>query len=233
MSKTLTQFRTEIRTHLEMDSDELVDSVIDQGVRGASEFIHVKDQRWPFFETEWTLTTIAGQPSYAYSALDTAELVGAVEPVINDPILLVGPSWPLEFTSRANILRTTINGATTGTPRYWGRFAQKIILYPTPDAVEQITVLGYRQGIDWVSQGAGAMSDLPTEFDSVIQYWAMGDCYAQQGESAFATYYKDLANLHLERLQMRYVDSPPLDRVIVNGGYRGRSSLRPSFPGGY
>lgn len=121
----LTTLRTEVRTRTGIPTDDslITNAVLTQLVNAAVQ--HISTERdWPWLEKSANLTTANGTPDYAPPAdwTRTVSVVGA-----NGVPLVRKPIAELDYM------------AGSGTPRFFGIFADRVLLKPVPNSVENLT----------------------------------------------------------------------------------------------
>lgn len=205
---TLAEFRSYVRTHIDLDASDLPDELLDEFIREGSKLIQYKRSRWTFYQDLWTLTTVPDQATYTFASLanDNDYVLAEIRDFIRD-----SDGDSIQFAGEG-VVRDAATGSKPERFYLWGT---TITLDPTPSTAETYTVVGYREPVDWVSDGAGASPDTPAVFDGVIRQWALGKAYAHQEESATSVFFLDSANFELERLTMKLDDFPP-GRIVIN-----------------
>jgi len=219
MSYTLQQFRDLVRLHIDLDIQDLPDSLVDEFVRDAVQKLQFHRSRWPFYATSWTFDTVAGTADYTL-----ATIAGAGDAVA-EIAKVRGPSRELVPQSvRAAESMAPLGITNSGTPKYWSQWGTTVTLDPVPSQIETLTVRGWAQPSDWTANGSGAQPDTPEPFDRVIMNWALGRAYSQQDQPQSALYYLDLGDLRLKELTKQYDDLPAESEVVLNGGERTAAS---------
>lgn len=174
MSMTIAEMRAFVLSHLDTDSTELPDTLLDSYRVEGENRIQLASQRWSFYEATWSLTTVASTRAYALADL----AVFGVVPV--DVFAIQGPRWRLEPRSNESMEERFEFTTAAGQPRFWSQWAGSINLWPTPDAVYTMTVRGQRSPI--VRTAADLSPDLPAEFHPLVAQWMLGRAYQQQDD---------------------------------------------------
>lgn len=219
---TLAEFRTYVRTHLDLDATDLPDVLVDEFIREGARFIQYNRARWPFYEGVWRVTTQAGIPSYYVTLLQDDPLVFG-QPANN---YVLAEIREIRRGSDGTIIPFLGQGTprqpvTPGTPEGFYLWSTTLTFDPAPSQVEEYVILGYREPRDWVASGPTAEPDTPPAFDGVIRMWALGKAYAHQEESNTSVFFLDSAQYELDRLTAKLDDLPP-GRLVMNS--RGRKS---------
>lgn len=220
MALSLQNIRDYVRSHLDLDTEDLPDALLDVFIREGSKRIEKANSRWPFYEKSWTFPTIAAQRDYAIASIATD--IDQIAAVASD-------DQPLMWVGRDvyQALNPT-NSMTQSKPKSFTWWGGSLSLFPTPDAAYTITVRGYRTPIDWVSQGAGAIPDLPDELHNTVAVWALGKSYNQQEDPELGAIYEGQFWRELDEFQKRIVETPHPQPLILNG--HGAFTLAPSLP---
>jgi hypothetical protein len=222
MAYTLQQIRQYIWDHLDLDSTELPTNLLDTWAREASVKITNARTRWPFFEQDWELTTVAGQRDYPFSA---------ITPTPDQITSVMGYQRRLAWIGRDEAERRYLPSQTgNGIPVLFSTWNAKLRLYPYPTAGETLSLRGYRQPIDWVSQGAGAVPDFPDDFHDLIRQYVLSMSYAHQEDTQLAQMYRGFYTEELARLVKMYGDVPQAYPLVIGSGPRLSQRNRLLFP---
>lgn len=222
MAYTLEQLRTYVRQHLDLDEDEVPNSLIDVWARDASVKIARTRKRWPFFETSWTLTVGNNVSDYPLSALSPScdEITSIVR---NDRRL----AYMGRDEAEAAYLPYQQHG---GYVTFWNVWGDVLRLYPTPSGTDTLYLRGYRKLHDWVADGAGATPDFPEEFHDAIRLYLLAMAYLQQEDPELAQQFSGAFAAEMDILKKQFGDSPGSYPLILGGGPRGHRTSRLHFP---
>lgn len=222
MSYTLADIRQYVWDHLDLDQTEVPTTLLDTWAREASVKIANARTRWPFFEQDWTLTTVAGQKDYAFSTFT---------PTIDEVTSVVGYQRRLAWIGRDEAERRYLpNQSGNGIPVVYSTWNKTLRLYPTPAGGETLNLRGYRRPIDWVASGAGATPDFPEDFHDVIRTYVLAMTYSQQEDTQLGQMYRQFFNEELARLVKMYGDTPQAFPLIIGSGPRLSRRNRLLFP---
>lgn len=211
---TLQEIRNFVRTHMDLDSTELPDSMLDVFIRDGSKRIERHRNRWPFYESSWTLPTVAGTASYA---TDAAPFVTAGN-VMRDITEIRTPTLLLQWLGLDDAHRRfPLSNTGTGTPLYFTKYATSLTMHPTPGSALSYTVVGYREPADWMATGAGATPDMPADLHHTLALWALGRSYAQQEDTDLGQFYLEMHQDELERFARSLETMPPSQPLVLNG----------------
>lgn len=213
MALSLEQIRSFVRGHLDLDTDDLPDVVLDVFIREGSKRVEKAAARWPFYETTWSLDTVAGQRSYAFTSIGAD--IDQISSIQRDDAVMrwIGPDLynvrnPLDSTSQSK-------------PCEYAIWASTLYLTPTPDATYTLTIRGYRQPNDWVAEGAGGEPDLPDELHNTVATWALSKAYVQQEDPELGSYYERQFVDELNEYKRRIVETPHPQPLVLGGESMG------------
>lgn len=209
---SLQQIRDYVRTHLDLDQDDLPDVVLDAFIREGSKRIERAETRWPFYQANYTLSTAAGVSDYDKALAISTELdqVATVLDPSYGALKWLGMNTLQELQAR--------RPSSSSRPRYFAEWGGLLTLYPTPDQVYTLTVRAYRRPLDWMAGGGGAEPDLPDELHNTVALWAMAKSYAQQEDPELAALYERQFSDELDEYRRRLVITPHPQPMVLNGG---------------
>jgi hypothetical protein len=213
MALTLDQIRAFVRGHIDIEEEDLPNDVLDVFIREGSKRIERAEKRWPFYAKRWTYTTVSGQSSVEFAAIDDGD--------IREISAIKGPQWRLTHIGQDLADEVWPESTTqTGEPTHYSIENEVLYFWPEPGDSYELTIRGYRTAVDWVAQGAGAEPDLPDELHNTVATWALARAYAQQDDPEMAALYErqfaDEVTLYRNRLH----DAPAPQPVVLNGGSR-------------
>lgn len=222
MAYSLEQLRAYVRQHLDLDEDEVPNSMLDVWARDASIKISRSRKRWPFYETSWQLTLTDGVSDYPLSALSpTPDEITSV--VRNDRRLI----YMGRDDAEAAYLPYQQHG---GYVTYWNTWGDVLRLYPTPSGSDLLYLRGYRKATDWVAAGAGATPDFPDEFHDAIRLYLLAMAYLQQEDPEMAQQFVSAFNSEMDILKKQFGDAPGSYPLVLGGGPRMRQPNRLHYP---
>lgn len=171
---TLQNIRDQVRATIELDETDLSNAVIDLFVQEGFDRIALDERRWSFYETNYTFTTVPSQGSYSLASIDST--LGVVDGVQHSSWMLLPLSHQLAQGQYAGSL-------ITGTPTNFSVWNNSLYLWPVPADAIVVSIRGYREATDWISQGSGATPDLPEGFHPLLVLWALHRAYMQQDDA--------------------------------------------------
>lgn len=214
MALSLQQIRDYVRLHLDLEVEDLPDQVLDVFIREGSRRIERAEPRWPFYEVSFPLTLNQNESSVAKTAIDTSL----------DQITAINHTPAVAFPPLRWIGHDTLNDqlsnrpAALGRPYYFSEWAGSVFFFPAADIAYTLTVHGYRRAADWVSDGAGAVPDLPDELHNTVAMWAIQKAYAQQEDPELSSLYERQFLDELNEFRRRLVITPHNQPLVLNGG---------------
>ena len=171
--------------------------------------------RWPFYETQWTLTLAAGEASLTIPA--GVNRKGIVSLVNTSAV------WPYRLqmvdleTAEDLYLRPVAPTTDFAEFSIWG---DTIYLSP-PDRISEdereFVLRGYRLPNDWVADGDSAVVDADDRLHWPLAHYAVALAYAQQEDET-------LENQYMQRWQMdvdqaiNVIMEPVHDTPLTMGG---------------
>jgi len=226
MAYTLDQLRRYVRQHLDLDESEVPNDLLDVWARDATIKVSRTRKRWPFFETSWTLTTVAGQSDYDLTDLNV------FDPAVDEIVSIVRDDRRLIFMGRdeAESAYLPFQSNSDGYVSYYNVWGNNLRLYPTPFGADVLNLRGYRKVDDWVAGGAGATPDFPDDFHDAIRLYLLGMAYMQQEDPEMASQFLAAFTSEMDLLKKQYGDAPGAYPLVLGGGPRVRRPGRLHFP---
>ena len=211
MSLNLQQIRDYVRGHLDIDTEDLPDVVLDIFIQEGSNRIDRAEKRWPFRAARWTYSTVAATDEVPFTSIGTG---------VREIKAIKGPRWNLTWvgTDLADWAWPE-NTTQSSEPTHFYVEDGTLYLFPVPDGAYTLQVRGYATQTDWIAAGAGAEPDFPSELHNTVALWALAKAYAQQDDPEMAQLYErqfaDELNLYRRMLN----DTPAPQPLVLNGGF--------------
>jgi hypothetical protein len=186
--KTRAQLRELVRNQLDLDAEELPNTTLDPWLEDAFERTLDLEDRWPFLEYDWTMTTtdtVFVYPKAALAAADPNHY--EVEQITT--LLDITDNTPVELSELAHARAQRefdVGGTTSGVPAYFSQWANSIYIWPAPN-VRNIRISGYRKPL-W-ADGDGVQPDCDTRLHIPLFYFACAVAYDQQEDDAMSAEY--------------------------------------------
>lgn len=224
---TVQSFRDYVRAFIDVGPTDIQDSLIDFWTQEGYDDLIGLDVRWPFFEvggqdngTTYSLTTVAAQQVYP---LTNVEVAGHTAKASMDPkriIAVQGPHWELPYASQTDlesVFTPSVN--VSSEPERWSIWGETgITLWPVPNAAFTVNIRGYRNPVDWMSEGAGSMVDAPTDFHTALQQYVLSNAWSQQSDPQQAAYWMQNYLAAQMRLRKKYIRAPMAQNLVLNSG---------------
>lgn len=193
---TKQDLRDYVRNFLDTDSIDLPDPLLDVFLAEATDSIARSSQRWSFYETEWSFSTVAAQSAYpltgASGVATDASTITSVQ----------GPRWQLaEIGHQAARLRYAFTNQSSQ-PREWSVWSNAIELWPVPNAVYSMVVTGYRKPL--TSIGTADTPDVPEEFHPIIAKLMLASAFMQQDDAYTNQVLTQEAESQIQNIRGRY-----------------------------
>jgi hypothetical protein len=222
MGYTLKDIRDYVYLHLDLDSTELPESLLNVWCREATSRIVNAKPIWPFFEADWELVTVADVSDYPFSGFS---------PEVDEITSVLADQRRLTWIGRDEAERRYLPyQASTGLPDFFSTWKSALRLYPSPSGAETFQLRGYRKPVDWVALGDAQQPDLPDDFHDLIRIYVLSNAYAQQEDTQMAQMYRSNFQEELMRLVKTYGDSPRAFPLILGAGPRLSERNRLLYP---
>lgn len=179
-SKTRLELRDLVRQQTQMEDDELPNPLVDMYLNDALDQTVALEEQWPFYENQWSLTSIGGQIAYPRDAT-----IGSVSAILDTTdatpfVLTYMPHHEAE-------LYFGDGGDSEEIPSYWSEWGGNIHLWDTPVAGRTYTIRGYRRS-NW-GAGDNAVCDADDRLHIPILWAAVALAYASQEDSEVEAVY--------------------------------------------
>ncbi len=230
IAMTLQDVRDFVRSALDTDTTDLPDALLDRYILDGSNRVDSHSNEWAFRAVDYTIATVIGTQSYRIKGTPLA--AGVTYP-INKVVDVRGPNWSLmpkdHQRQRREWRATTTNKSTPSEWTLWGDF---LYLWPTPGTVVNVSITGYREGIDWVSAGAASKPDFPDDFHELIAFWALNRAHAREGDAQMSDYYRSEFASALKERAAAWVAGQDAQPLVVGGAgtteqWRARNGMGP------
>lgn len=221
MALTLDQIRTYVRSHLDLDVEDLPDALLDVWARDGSRRVESAEARWPFYE-KFYLTTIPVNPSFFYLKSSFGSDLQQVASIVYPGAGFAPLQW-LGYDAFQEVLSQ--RPGAVGRPRFFSEWGGNLVFFPAADVAYNVRVNGYRTPIDWVANGAGAVPDMPDRLHNTIATWVLSKAYAQQEDPELAAVYERQFADELNEYRRRLVITPQHQPLVLNGGTLDKQSI--------
>jgi hypothetical protein len=183
---TTQELITFVRDITDLDEADLPSSLIVSYLKDGFQRIINLERRWPFLETTYTLSTVAGQRDYATSTIGSGDLREVTSVLDNS-------------TSGNRLSLISIDEAeavwhgsfdTPTRPLFYAEWGDVIKLYPKPDTVYPLTVRGYRKTSYTWTTNLNLQVDCDERLHNAIAYYAVAQAYKRQEDPELSNVYK-------------------------------------------
>ena len=178
----LQQLRDYIRVQLDMDEEELPNTLLDSYLNEGFLRTISLETRWPFYETRWDVTAVDGRLT-APTNCDLPGITGLTDLTTGAALVQIGNEYAeLSFPGA---IRSAHN------PAYYTIYGNEITVWPLAafDSLRNYRLRGQRLPTDWVTQGAGAEPDCDYRLHQLLAHYAIALCYAQQEDEVLEDVY--------------------------------------------
>lgn len=214
---TLTQIRTLTRLALDLEEEDLDDTLIDSWAQEGFDLAIATETAWNFYAVSIPYTT---SPDVQTIEMDTLTSASAPTAALEKIYSIRGERWNLQpVAARLAESAFRIETATTREPNWWSQQGRTLSLWPIPDDAYDLIISGYRRPLDWITLGgAAAVPDCPAEFHRVILSWVMSKAYLQQDDPGTAQVHELQFGNQLKVLIPRFTAVPDSGPFIMNKG---------------
>lgn len=209
-----------VRDITDLDEVDLPTSLIRSYMRDGFNRIINLERRWPFYEVQTTLNTVANQRDYPVSSL-AGNTFREVTSILDNSS--VGNKLAIISLDEAE---SVWHGSfdTPTRPLFYAEWGDIIKLYPKPDTVYPLIIRGYRKPTyGWVTD-PDLEPDLDYRFHDAIAYYAVSQAYRRQEDNEMAGVYKQSFD-EAVFLARKEVMRPSSHRPMI----MSRGTVRPSY----
>jgi len=214
---TATVLRQTVRDIVDLDSEDLSDSLLNLYIRDGYYRILDLEKRWSWLETSFTFNTVANQRAYSVAAF-TADPIAQVVSVVDN----VGVGTRLDMVGY-DMAEQTYMGSydISGDPLFYAVWGGSIHLFPKPNNVRTLSVRGYREPIDWQTTG-GAVDAAPS-LHFPLAYYACSRIYQKLEDAQMAAVYKQAFDEGVQLARANITKPSSHGQLIMaHGQTRGR-----------
>jgi len=221
MAKTRLQIRELVRSQLDMDSDELPNTLLDPWIEDGYARTLGVEERWPFFEHKWTIVTVADQVEYTKSTLTNVgsyaldQITSVVDLSEAAPRVLVGIAH--------DVAEVSFVSDSSAVPAYWSEWGGSVHVWPSPMAGRTLRVRGYRKPL-WAS-GDAVVVDADERLHMALYFFVCSMAYAQQEDDVLAAFYMGQWQEAVGRAHETIMVGPQRRPVILSGTRLSASHL--------
>lgn len=216
-AKSRLELRGLIRAQLDLDAVELPNTVIDPWLDDGFERTIAEEDRWPFLENTWTITTVLNQIAYTKASLAALDPnLYAIDQVSSLLDVTTSAPFILKALSQDRAEEVFGIGLNAGNvPAYWSEWAGSINVWPAPGAARTIKVRGYRKP-NWAA-GDSIAPDCDARLHLSLYYFACAMSYEQQEDSALAAEYMKHWADAVRLAHQKIMATPQRAPIIMSG----------------
>lgn len=221
-SMTAADIRAAVRTITDLDTDDLPDAILDLYIRDGFYRILDSEKRWSFLEFSFNFSTQTGVRAYDLETVASEPLSQIVSIVDNTNI-----GYRLDMIGYDEAERT-YSGVydTNGDPLFYAVWGGSIHLYPKPNNSRVLVCRGYREPLDWQTEG-GDVDAVPSLHFPLV-YYACSRVYQQLEDAGMADMYKRAYDEGLAMALKNAVTPNSHNPMILSDG---KTRYRPSYKG--
>jgi hypothetical protein len=219
---TASVLRSTVRDIVDLDTEDLPDSLLNLYIRDGYYRILDLEKRWNWLETSFTFSTVANQRAYSISVF-TADPISQVVSVVDN----VGVGARLDMVGYDMAEQTYIGSYdTSGDPLFYAVWNGSIHLFPKPNDVRVLSVRAYREPIDWQTTG-GAVDAAPSLHFPLV-YYACSRIYQKLEDAQMAAVYKQAFDEGVQLARSSIMKPASHGQLIMA---HGQTRGRPTFNG--
>lgn len=206
-------------------SDDVTQNVVDTFIQEGYQRIVSLDNKYPWFQSTYTLSTVVDQHEYStgfartYPTAEaniTFEDISEIISVTNETDS--GNKLIYIDNFKAESVWTGTNDIA-GIPQYYSLWAKTLQLYPKPDSVYSLTVRGYRKpNYDWLTD-TGQNVDLDDEFHIMLVNFVVARLFQFQEDPQMAQVYMGQFESGIILLKNSLTAPNSNQPLILSGGF--------------
>ena len=226
------------------NADDISQDLVLQFLKEGYQTIIAANNRWPWFQTYWSLDTVADQQNYGSNFL----MISTTSP--SYPIPPASPTNPTQEVSTlgeiVSFTNTTNSGNElillpqsyaesiwvgtsnqAGIPAYYSQWSNAIKLWPKPNDVYALIIRGYRTAsLTWLSDSNNAASvdyvDINQELHMPLVNYAMGRIFQFQEDREMADTYMRFFQLGIKNYMDSLTAPSSNQPLILSGGLQNQ-----------
>ena len=204
---------------MDLEDVDLPGSLIVQFIRDGFDRIISLERRWPFYETTYSLNTVAGQRDYPITSIGAGNLREVISVLDNSA---AGNRLSIVSLDEAEAVWHGSFDVPTR-PLLYAEWGEVIKLYPKPDTVYPLTIRGYRKPSYTWATDLDRAPDCDERFHTALAYYAISQAYRRQEDNDMAAMYKQSFD-EAVTLAKQDIMRPPSHRPMI----MSRGAVRPS-----
>jgi hypothetical protein len=211
MTMTLGEIKVFARDQIiQTDSTDVPNSLLVVFAREGVNRIVNKANNWPHLKSTWTFNTVADQHNYTLTSISAN--IERVTNILDGSLLGMSLAEMDHQTARSMWIGTA--DQSNSYMQYFSIYGGELWLWPKPNTVRSITVLGTRANTYMVADSD--IPDLPTHLHEAVAYFVTYACYVQQEDAATAALWQELFNTSVTLGMERTFKSSGNMPVVLN-----------------
>ena len=195
---------------LDMDDEELPNAMLDSYISEGYMRMMSMENRWPSFESRWTVTKLGGTGDITLPAdCDPAGIFSVIDG--NNGMRLTQVA---NEQAEDNFAQT----ATTTMPYYYSVWGSELALWPNPSGDRALRLRGHRLPRNWIADGAGGQPDADERLHFLLAHYAIALSYAQQEDEVLEDVYMKRWQASFEAAHSAICNPRHHRPLVMNGG---------------
>lgn len=182
---TADSIRATVRSIVDLDAEDLSDAVLDLYIRDGYYRILDLEKRWTFLEYSFSFTTQQGVRAYELASI-AGEPISQIVSIVDNTE--TGLRLPMVGFDEIEKVYSGVYADLTGRPEFYSLWGGSLYIYPLPNNARTLTCRGYREPLDWQSEGGDV--DASPNLHFALVYYACSRIYQQLEDSGMADMYK-------------------------------------------
>ena len=219
MTMTLTQVRGLVRDISDLDTTDLPDSLLDTYVKEGFQRIVALERQYPFYEEEYTLTTVANTQAYTIATLgDIREIISITD--------TASAGVRLQMIAHDDAEETWLGDANVASrPLFYTIWKKKIYLWPKPAGIYTLTARAYRNPLyTWLDSPYNTAVDADEWFHVMLGYFVLARVFQRQEDPQMSAMYMQSFEQGVGIARRDIMAMPSAGPLILSGGRK-----HPSF----
>ena len=205
----LTQIRSKIREIVDLDIQDVSDTLLNMYIKDGFERIIALERRWPFYQKTFNLNTVEDQRAYAINIVGDGNL-REITSVVDTSTT----GNRLEYISYDDAESVWVGSYDQSSrPLYFTFWQEQIHFWPKPDGIYPLVVRGYRKSNDWSASDSTEV-DADTRLHQPLVYYGVAQVYQLQEDIELASFYRQSFD-EAVRLAAADIMRPPSQRPLA------------------
>lgn len=181
----LTQIRSKIREIVDLDQQDVSDTLLNMYIKDGFDRIIALERRWPFYQKTFTMTTVADQRAYNINTIGDGNLREITSVVDTSTV-----GNRLEYISYDDAEAIWVGSYDqVQRPLYFTLWQDQMHLWPKPDQAYPLTIRGYRKPDDWSASDSTEV-DADERLHQCLVYYGVAQVYQLQEDIELASFYR-------------------------------------------